>query len=66
MGTFYHTTNYNPLTGDLNNMAKLVPTDEDYGETDSKENKKRGWKIQAKAKDKKKGNSKEPNNVNEA
>ena len=22
MGTFYHTTNYNPLTGDLNNMAK--------------------------------------------
>ena len=22
MGTFYHTTNYNPLTGDLNNMTK--------------------------------------------
>ncbi len=22
MGTFYHTTNYNPLTGDLNNMVK--------------------------------------------
>ena len=21
MGTFYHTTNYNPLTGDLNNMG---------------------------------------------
>ncbi len=23
MGTFYHTTNYNPLTGDLNNMVKI-------------------------------------------
>jgi len=23
MGTFYHTTNYNPLTGDLNNMTKI-------------------------------------------
>jgi len=45
-------------------MAKLVPTDEDYGETDSKENKKRGWKIQAKAKGKKKGNSEGPNDVN--
>ncbi len=47
-------------------MTKLVPDDKDYGETDSKENKKRGWKIQAKAKGKKKGNSKGPNNVNEA
>ena len=45
-------------------MANLKQNDEDYGETDSKENKKRGWKIQAKAKGKKKGNSEGPNDVN--
>ena len=27
-------------------MTKLVPDDKDYGETDSKENKKRGWKLE--------------------
>ena len=45
-------------------MAKLKQNDEDYGETDSKENKKRGWKIQAKGE--KKGKSKRINKVNEA
>ena len=44
-------------------MANLKQNDEDYGETDSKENKKRGWKIQAKAKGKKKDKLK-PNDVN--
>ena len=44
-------------------MTKLVPDDKDYGETDSKENKKRGWKLEL-AKGKKK--SLKPNNpVNE-
>ena len=37
MGTFYHTTNYNPLTGDLNNMTNSVNVE--------KEPKKRGTKI---------------------
>ena len=27
-------------------MAKLIPTDEPFGETDSEENKKRGWKLE--------------------
>ena len=46
MGTFYHTTNYNPLTGDLNNMVKtenyIVDPKTGNGKLVAKKNYKRG------------------------